>query len=58
MCNDYGQHIPYSRYVEAFSQLKLPEDKWRFILAGPDWFCIAAKPRILGPNFLPPPHPL
>ena len=24
MCNDYGQHIPYSRYVEAFSQLKLP----------------------------------
>jgi putative SOS response-associated peptidase YedK len=24
MCNDYGNHVPYSRYVEAFSQLKLP----------------------------------
>ena len=24
MCNDYGNHIPYSRYIEAFSQLKLP----------------------------------
>ena len=24
MCNDYGNHIPYSRYVEAFSHLKLP----------------------------------
>jgi putative SOS response-associated peptidase YedK len=24
MCNDYGNHIAYSRYVEAFSQLKLP----------------------------------
>jgi putative SOS response-associated peptidase YedK len=24
MCNDYGNHIPYARYVEAFSQLKLP----------------------------------
>ena len=24
MCNDYGNHIPYDRYVEAFSQLKLP----------------------------------
>jgi putative SOS response-associated peptidase YedK len=24
MCNDYGNHIPYRRYVEAFSQLKLP----------------------------------
>jgi putative SOS response-associated peptidase YedK len=23
MCNDYGNNIPYSRYVEAFSQLKL-----------------------------------
>ena len=23
MCNDYGNHIPYSRYVKAFSQLKL-----------------------------------
>ena len=24
MCNDYGNRIPYSRYVEEFSQLKLP----------------------------------
>jgi putative SOS response-associated peptidase YedK len=24
MCNDYGNHIPYSHYVEAFSQFKLP----------------------------------
>ena len=24
MCNDYGNHNPYARYVEAFSQLKLP----------------------------------
>jgi putative SOS response-associated peptidase YedK len=24
VCNDYGNRIPYSRYVEAFSQLKLP----------------------------------
>ena len=24
MCNDYGNHVPYSRYVEEFSQLKLP----------------------------------
>ena len=24
MCNDYGNHIQYSRYIEAFSQLKLP----------------------------------
>jgi hypothetical protein len=24
MCNDYGNRIPYSRYVEAFSHLKLP----------------------------------
>jgi putative SOS response-associated peptidase YedK len=24
MCNDYGNHIPYRQYVEAFSQLKLP----------------------------------
>jgi putative SOS response-associated peptidase YedK len=24
MCNDYGNHIPYRHYVEAFSQLKLP----------------------------------
>jgi putative SOS response-associated peptidase YedK len=23
MCNDYGNHIPYGRYLEAFSQLKL-----------------------------------
>jgi putative SOS response-associated peptidase YedK len=24
MCNDYGNHVPYSRYVEAFSELRLP----------------------------------
>jgi putative SOS response-associated peptidase YedK len=24
MCNDYGNHISYQRYVEAFSHLKLP----------------------------------
>jgi putative SOS response-associated peptidase YedK len=24
MCNDYGNHIPYGRYLEAFSKLKLP----------------------------------
>jgi putative SOS response-associated peptidase YedK len=24
MCNDYGNRIPYNRYIEAFSQLKLP----------------------------------
>jgi len=24
MCNDYGNRIPYSRYVEEFSHLKLP----------------------------------
>jgi putative SOS response-associated peptidase YedK len=29
MCNDYGNHIPYRAYVEAFSQLKIP-----FLTAG------------------------
>ena len=24
MCNDFGNHIPYSAYVEAFSELKIP----------------------------------
>ncbi|MDQ2802205.1 MAG: SOS response-associated peptidase [Pseudomonadota bacterium] len=24
MCNDYANHIPYSAYVEAFSQIRLP----------------------------------
>lgn len=24
MCNDYGNHVPYSAYLEAFSQLKVP----------------------------------
>ncbi len=24
MCNDYGNHIPYSAYLEAFSEIKLP----------------------------------
>jgi putative SOS response-associated peptidase YedK len=24
MCNDYGNRIPYSRYVEEFSHLRLP----------------------------------
>ena len=97
MCNDYGNRIPYSRYVEEFSHLRLPvfvqgngpdlapraankkpifnfrsekrdftrttrclipashffeftapgdpkqkrKNKWRFTLAGADWFCIA-----------------
>ena len=24
MCNDYGNRIPYSAYLEAFSQLRIP----------------------------------
>jgi putative SOS response-associated peptidase YedK len=24
MCNDYGNHIPYNDYLEAFSQLRIP----------------------------------
>jgi putative SOS response-associated peptidase YedK len=24
MCNDFGNHVPYSAYVEAFSEIKLP----------------------------------
>lgn len=24
MCNDYGNHVPGDRYIEAFSQLRLP----------------------------------
>jgi len=24
MCNDYGNRIPYGRYVEAFGELKVP----------------------------------
>ena len=24
MCNDYGNRIPYSEYVDEFSQIKLP----------------------------------
>jgi putative SOS response-associated peptidase YedK len=24
MCSDYGNRVPYSRYVEEFSQIKLP----------------------------------
>jgi len=24
MCNDYGNRVPYSAYVQAFSQIKLP----------------------------------
>ena len=24
MCNDYGNRVAYSAYVEAFSQIKLP----------------------------------
>jgi putative SOS response-associated peptidase YedK len=24
MCNDYGNRVPYSRYVEEFSQIRLP----------------------------------
>jgi putative SOS response-associated peptidase YedK len=29
MCNDYGNHVPYSAYVEAFSEIKVP-----FVAAG------------------------
>ena len=24
MCNDFGNNVPYSAYLEAFSQIKLP----------------------------------
>jgi len=24
MCNDFGNHVPYTAYLEAFSQIKLP----------------------------------
>ena len=24
MCNDYANHVPWSEYVEAFSDIKLP----------------------------------
>jgi len=24
MCNDYGKHIPYTAYLEAFSELRIP----------------------------------
>jgi hypothetical protein len=24
MCNDYANHVPWSVYVEAFSEIKLP----------------------------------
>jgi putative SOS response-associated peptidase YedK len=24
MCNDYANHVPWSAYVEAFSEIKLP----------------------------------
>jgi hypothetical protein len=24
MCNDYGNHIPYSDYLAAFSQVRIP----------------------------------
>jgi hypothetical protein len=30
MCNDYGNRVPYSAYLEAFSHLKIP-----LRLAGP-----------------------
>jgi len=33
MCNDYGNRVPYSVYVEAFSQIKLP---LRLPLAAPN----------------------
>ena len=33
MCNDYGNRVPYSAYVEAFSQLKI---KLRFTPAAPN----------------------
>jgi putative SOS response-associated peptidase YedK len=33
MCNDYGNHIPYSAYIEAFSELRIPV---RFPQAAPN----------------------
>jgi putative SOS response-associated peptidase YedK len=33
MCNDYGNRIPYSAYVEAFSQIRIP---LRFPTAAPN----------------------
>lgn len=33
MCNDYGNHIPYSAYLEAFSELRIPV---RFPVAAPN----------------------
>jgi putative SOS response-associated peptidase YedK len=33
MCNDYGNHIPYSAYLEAFSQTRIPV---RFPVAAPN----------------------
>ncbi len=33
MCNDYGNHVPYNDYLEAFSQLRIPV---RFPAAAPN----------------------
>jgi putative SOS response-associated peptidase YedK len=33
MCNDYGNHIPYSAYLEAFSETRIPV---RFPVAAPN----------------------
>jgi hypothetical protein len=33
MCNDYGNHVPYSAYIEAFSELRIPV---RFPQAAPN----------------------
>jgi putative SOS response-associated peptidase YedK len=33
MCNDYGNHIPYSAYLEAFSQTRIPV---RFPVSAPN----------------------
>jgi putative SOS response-associated peptidase YedK len=33
MCNDYGNHIPYSAYLEAFSETRVPV---RFPVAAPN----------------------
>jgi putative SOS response-associated peptidase YedK len=33
MCNDYGNHIPYSAYLEAFSETRIPV---RFPIAAPN----------------------
>ena len=33
MCTDYGNHIPYSAYLEVFSEMRIPV---RFPTAAPN----------------------